>query len=61
MVMAHIYVLVGEYDQALDTMESVLELPGGYSAQLLAFDPIWAPLHGDPRFQKLLEQPDKVF
>jgi hypothetical protein len=61
MVMAHIYVLVGEYDQALDTMESVLAMPGGYSARLLAIDPIWAPLQGNPRFQKLLQQPDRVF
>ena len=61
MVMAHIYVLVGEYDLALDTMESVLAMPGGYSARLLAVDPIWAPLRGNPRFQKLLQQPDKVF
>ena len=61
MVMAHIYVLVGEYDLALDTMESVLAMPGGYSGQLLAVDPIWAPLRSNPHFQKLVQRPDKVF
>ena len=61
MVMAYIYILVGEHELALDTMESVLAMPGPCSARLLAVDPIWTPLRNNPRFQKLLQQPDKVF
>ena len=56
MVMAYIYVLVGEYDAALEQAEFLLSVPTMVSAAYLRVDPIWAPLQDHPRFQALLEQ-----
>ncbi len=56
MVMAYIYVLVGEYDAALDEAELVLSIPSIISAAYLSVDPIWAPLWEHPRFQALVEK-----
>jgi hypothetical protein len=61
MVMAYTYMLVEEYDLAMDTAEPLLEIPGGASANLLRIDPIWAPLRGNERFEAMLAKDDVVF
>jgi serine/threonine protein kinase/tetratricopeptide (TPR) repeat protein len=53
--LAHVYVMVGEYDAAIDRLEFLLSFPGWISIPLLRLDPIWDPLRDHPRFQKLLE------
>jgi len=53
--LAHIYVMVGEYDAAIDRLEFLLSFPGWMSIPMLRLDPIWDPLRDHPRFQKLLE------
>jgi len=53
--MARIYVLVDEYDMAIDQLEFLLTNPGTMTVHLLRLDPIWAPLRGHPRFQRLLK------
>jgi len=53
--LARIYVMVGEFDLAIDQIESLLSIPGGLSIPLLRLDPDWAPLREHPRFKKLLE------
>jgi tetratricopeptide (TPR) repeat protein len=60
-VLARIYAMVGEHDAALDQLEYLLSIPSDFSISLLRLDPQYDPLRGHPRFQKLLEQPDKVF
>ena len=52
--LAHIYVMVGEYDAAIDQLEFLLSVPSPISSSLLRLDPKWAPLRDNPRFQKLL-------
>jgi len=52
--LAHIYVLVGAYDPALDQLETLLTIPSDVSAPLLRADPTWAPLRNNPRFEKLV-------
>jgi hypothetical protein len=59
--LALVYIMVGEYDSALDQIEYVLSIPSWVSVSLLRLDPRYDPLRNLPRFQKLLQQPDKVF
>ncbi len=57
--LAQIYVMVGEFDWAIDEIESLLSKPGYLSIPLLRLDPAWAPLRDHPRFKKLVEAKDK--
>jgi len=52
--LARIYVMVGEFDAAIDQIEFLLSIPGELSVPLLRLDPVWAPLREHPRFKKLL-------
>jgi len=53
--LARIYVMVGEYDLAIDQLEFLLSNPAWMSIPLLRLDPAWDPLRDHPRFQKLVE------
>jgi len=52
--LAEIYVLAGEYEAALDQLEYLLSIPSPLSIPLLRVDPLYAPLRGNPRFQRLV-------
>jgi serine/threonine-protein kinase len=54
--LARIYVMVGEFDLAVDQIEFLLSIPGGLSIPLLRLDPVWAPLREHPRFKKLVQE-----
>jgi TolB-like protein/tRNA A-37 threonylcarbamoyl transferase component Bud32 len=54
--LAFIYVLVGDYDAALDQIEYLLSVPCEFSVGLLKLDPRWDPLRDHPRYQKLLKE-----
>ncbi len=54
--LAKIYVMVGEFDAAVDQLEFLLSVPGEMSIPLLRLDPVWAPLCDHRRFKKLLEE-----
>lgn len=58
--LAEIYVMVGEFDLALPIIQHSLASPAGLFASDLRFDPVWDPIRVDPRFLKLLEQPEVV-
>ena len=53
--LARIYVMVGEFDAAIDQLEFLLSIPSELSIPLLRLDPAWAPLRNHPRFKRLLE------
>jgi len=53
--LAKIYVMVGEFDAAIDQLEFLLSVPGEMSIPLLRLNPAWDPLRDHPRFKKLLE------
>jgi hypothetical protein len=59
--LAKICVMVGEFDQAMPIIEHSLATLAGFSVNQLRFHPLFDPLRGDPRFQRLLQQPDHVF
>ncbi len=56
--LAQIYVMVGEYDTAIEQLEYLLSIPSEISVPLLRLDPRWAPLRNNPRFQKLVAGKD---
>ena len=58
--LAVVYVMVGEYESALDQIEYLLSIPAlgrnAPSVPMLRIDPRWDPLRSHPRFQKILEK-----
>ncbi|MCC6963136.1 MAG: protein kinase, partial [candidate division Zixibacteria bacterium] len=54
--LALIYVMVGEYDAALDQMDYLLSIPSSFSVAYYRLDPRYDPLRRLPRYQKLLEK-----
>ncbi len=57
--LAKIYVMVGEFDAAINQIEYLLSIPGELSIPLLQLDPIWDPLHYHPRYKKLIQSNTK--
>lgn len=51
--LAEIEAQCGRPDDALAHRTAALGIPSPVSPGLLRADPIWAPLRGDPRFQRL--------
>jgi serine/threonine-protein kinase len=58
---AMVMAMVGDRDAAVNQVEHLLAIPSWFSPALLRVEPYWDPLRDLPRFQKLLQQPDKVF
>jgi eukaryotic-like serine/threonine-protein kinase len=56
--LAVIYVMVGEYDAALDQIEYLLSIPCEFSVPYLRLNPRYDPLRTLPRYQKLVEKYD---
>ena len=52
--LARIYAMVGEYDAAIDRLESLLAVLSPTAVPMLRIDPVWDPLRDNPRFQALL-------
>ncbi len=57
--LAVIYTYTGEYEQAIDQLELLLNMPSWISVPYLRIDPTWDPLRDDPRFKALIEKYDK--
>ena len=54
--LAWVYVMVEEYELALEQIEVLLSRPGPYSAPFLKLDPKWKPLWDHPEFIGLTEK-----
>jgi TolB-like protein/Flp pilus assembly protein TadD len=55
--LAEIYLLLGEPEKALDQLEPLLKVPYWLSPGWLKVDPTFAPLRGNPRFDRLVNGP----
>jgi tetratricopeptide (TPR) repeat protein len=55
--LARIYILAGDAEKALDTLEPLLKGPYYLSPGWLRIDPTFDPLRKHPRFQRLVAQP----
>jgi serine/threonine-protein kinase len=57
-ILAMIYAVVGEYEEAISQLEHLLSIPSGneISVATLRLHPIWDPLRDHPRFQRLLKE-----
>jgi serine/threonine-protein kinase len=53
-VLARIYMACGDYDKAVDQVEIMLASPYFISGAWLTVDPTWAPLRGNPRFERTI-------
>jgi len=49
--LAHIYVLTGDYQSAIEELDHLLSIPGWVSIPWLELDPRWAPLRDDPGYE----------
>ncbi len=52
--LARIYVMAGEYEQAMEQIKLLLAVPSRLSAKLLLLDPAWKPLWNLPEFKKII-------
>ena len=52
--LARIYTMVGEPEQAIDILESLLKVPYVLTPAWLKADPTWDSLRGNPRFARLV-------
>ena len=52
MLMVRIYLLTGQLEHALDLLEPLFPVYT-LSAERLRIDPVYAPLRGNPRFERL--------
>jgi len=53
-LLARIYTLLGEYDKAIDQLQTLLGVPYYLSAAWLKIDPTFDALRGNPRFERLI-------
>jgi len=53
---AMIHLALGEKDRAIDFLEKTYEDRDGYSIAFIKVDPFLDPLHGDPRFEALVQK-----
>jgi len=57
--LAYIYIIVGEYDLAIDGLENLFSTSSVLSVPLLRIAPMYDPLRDHPRFQALIEKYEK--
>ena len=52
--LAQVYTWTGERDRAIELVEKLVSMPGYTNYARLKMHPLWAPLRGDPHFEKIV-------
>ena len=52
--LAQVYTWTGDRDRAIELVQKLLTMPGYTNYGRLKLHPLWAPLRGDPRFEKIV-------
>jgi len=56
MVMAQVNVLIGNYDAAIDELDTLLSIENWYTTNYIEADPLLDPLKDLPRFKALMKK-----
>jgi tetratricopeptide (TPR) repeat protein len=57
--LALVYCWIGEPDNAIEQLSLLVKQAGTLSYGELKLDPVWDPLRGDPRFERIVEEAKK--
>jgi len=52
--LAQVYVRTGDRDRAIELVQKLVSMPGYTNYARLKLHPLWSPLRGDPRFEKIV-------
>ena len=52
--LAQVYVWSGDHDRAIELVQKLVSMPGYTNYGRLKLHPLWSPLRGDPRFEKIV-------
>jgi tetratricopeptide (TPR) repeat protein len=52
--LAQVYTWTGEHDRAIEVLQKLVSIPSYINYARLKFHPLWKPLHGNPRFDKIV-------
>src|SRR5437773_982814 len=52
--LAQVYTWTGEHDRAIEVLQKLVSIPSYINYALLKFHPLWKPLHGNPKFDKIV-------
>jgi len=52
--LAQVYTWTGDRGRAIETLQKLVAMPGYTNYGRLKLHPLWAPLRGDPRFEKIV-------
>ncbi|NQV30896.1 MAG: hypothetical protein HQ508_08415 [Candidatus Marinimicrobia bacterium] len=54
--MASLYIMIGEYEKALELMDETLAAPGEFCLALLLLEPVYDPLRELPEYKRMLKR-----
>jgi tetratricopeptide (TPR) repeat protein len=52
--LAQVYTWSGDHDRAIEVLQKLVSMPSYINYARLKFHPLWKPLRGDPRFEKIV-------
>jgi len=52
--LAQVYTWIGEHDRAIEVLQKLVSMPSYVNYARLKLHPMWNPLRGDPRFEKIV-------